>query len=78
MMSLEYTGSAMTEMAEISERLGFERMDQVYARAIELRNEKSTVSLFAFRYTLDASRSLSNSKRRTDDSDVGIEFLSWA
>jgi hypothetical protein len=59
-MSMEQIGRAMTDMTDISERLTSDSPDHACDSAIELRNEKSTVSRVALRYALDASRSLSN------------------
>ena len=54
-------GKPMTEMTEISPRLKPENTDQALVLAMELRKEKSIESRRARRYTLDDSRSSSNS-----------------
>jgi hypothetical protein len=64
-------------MMEISDRLTSDRADQACDLTAELRNEKSTVSLVARLYTLDASRSLSKSKYRVDVVIVAIEARSF-
>ena len=64
-------------MMEISDRLTSDRADQACDPTAELRNEKSTVSLVARLYTLDASRSLSKSKYRMDVVIVAIEARSF-